>query len=650
MINFYDEFLDYLPQKVRNSSDFQKILKIFSKMIEEANDISEDVIQVKLVDDLYKKFLENKEQRYLDTRTTILKTALNEMFWTLNDANQSVVLYNKLRDLYKRLGYNTLSIDMIKKMGDVLTGENIIANKSFNYNKGKYSGYLYIFDLVEKAQIQGFNVGGFLKLLEGTESDPKQPFTYRVETSLFRETYEQTVHPMVHPIGFGYFIRTVLEFIFEDYFSSKEEKTLLEAKIRCLQPDGSYTELDLLKEYDLESFKEEKQGELKRFWVIVRDKITKERIKFVSDYDNSVKSYSLDNLEVTNIELVNSGEGILTINTKDNKVIDIDYNQYFINRKKFVEIKFNIDGDLDKKLYKTYIPIQPDDLKKVPGKNYLTAIKITPDDLFKYSLDEINGKTIKEYDRNCGFIYKIKTEYITTIKDQIWFEKDIHHDDWFSRRNKCSAFDFFVDRLEDWGKNPPEISIPYIAQTGLYVGMSKADCDCVTYYVGLAHDECKNNKWMPVIDEYYVGQKSKRYNPDYYNQPLPEINDMNKYTDYWIYEQPVYDKIVSKTEVKSTKYEEGLEYKPAFEALYSSLELNELKDYFDNPKEEFSISKEIPFEFEDTIRKFNSNLNYYISSIIEDNYNKIEEEFNIEDIKTIIPPTNNRKKAKLKKR
>ena len=240
MLTYYEEFIDLLPDEVKESEDFQRLIKIFFELLEEPADISVNTTQVRLVDSLFEKFSKTKEIRYSDTRSTILKTALNEMFWTLDDASKSKDLYDKLAELYKKLGISTQSIDMVKKIDQILTDQNIIVNKSFNYNKGKYTGYLYIFDLIEKAQIQGLNTGGFLKLIEGTDLDPKEPFNYRVETSLYKETYEQTIHPMVHPIGFGYVVRTILEFAFEDYFSSKAEITLEQAIIQCLQPDGSY--------------------------------------------------------------------------------------------------------------------------------------------------------------------------------------------------------------------------------------------------------------------------------------------------------------------------------------------------------------------------------------------------------------------------
>ena len=80
MLSYYEEFIDLLPDEVKNSDDFQKLIKIFFELLEESADLSVNTTQVKLVDSLFEKFSKTKEVRYSDTRTTILKTALNEYF------------------------------------------------------------------------------------------------------------------------------------------------------------------------------------------------------------------------------------------------------------------------------------------------------------------------------------------------------------------------------------------------------------------------------------------------------------------------------------------------------------------------------------------------------------------------------------------
>ena len=142
MLTYYEEFIDLLPDEVKESEDFQRLIKIFFELLEEPADISVNTTQVRLVDSLFEKFSKTKEIRYSDTRSTILKTALNEMFWTLDDASKSKDLYDKLAELYKKLGISTQSIDMVKKIDQILTDQNIIVNKSFNYNRKKYTGYL----------------------------------------------------------------------------------------------------------------------------------------------------------------------------------------------------------------------------------------------------------------------------------------------------------------------------------------------------------------------------------------------------------------------------------------------------------------------------------------------------------------------------
>ena len=61
MLSYYEEFIDLLPDEVKNSDDFQKLIKIFFELLEESADLSVNTTQVKLVDSLFEKFSKTKE-------------------------------------------------------------------------------------------------------------------------------------------------------------------------------------------------------------------------------------------------------------------------------------------------------------------------------------------------------------------------------------------------------------------------------------------------------------------------------------------------------------------------------------------------------------------------------------------------------------
>ena len=56
MLTYYEEFIDLLPDEVKESEDFQRLIKIFFELLEESADISVNTTQVRLVDSLFEKF------------------------------------------------------------------------------------------------------------------------------------------------------------------------------------------------------------------------------------------------------------------------------------------------------------------------------------------------------------------------------------------------------------------------------------------------------------------------------------------------------------------------------------------------------------------------------------------------------------------
>ena len=554
--DLYSEIIQFVPEAMREDPDFQRLIHLYCKTLEETFEYSDDVIQTKLVDSLMEKFSKTNESRYADFRQDILRVLLNELFYTIDDAENSGVLYNKLEEVYNRVGLSVSGLEIAKMLDRIITEQNIVANKSFNQNKGKYSGFVYINNLIDLA-ISGVEKteSNYFKLIEGTRDNPKEPFNYRVETSHYKETYEELVKPLVHPLGFGYVVSTMLFILLEDYFGLRLEQTLEYAEIRCLQQDGSYTTTNLLEKYELVSFNEyTKENGTNRFILRVRDPLTNENLRFVGDYDNTLVLYGVDNLKIFDVQLRIPESGIFTPVLGDKgELLSLEYNQYFINRKKQVDFTFRVLGDSTNRVYTSYIPIDPDSLRRVDGQNYIEPITITADMLVEKSIEEVFGYTIEVYPMSCGIHYSIKKEYISTLEEELKLKYDFKTFDYFPRKNRVKK-DWYLRKVES-----------FIDSSIIKDNYTDEEAKEV-----LRHLRYPDKGPLQYIDYNLVPEEGDLLqDADYRDYPLPELNFLGKDTNYWLYEQPIYNQRINESIISPDPYRyqdsTNIDYNPCWD-------------------------------------------------------------------------------------
>lgn len=554
--NLYSEIIQFVPEAMREDPDFQRLIHLYCKVLEETFEYSNDVIQTKLVDSLMEKFSKTNESRYTDFRQDILRVLLNELFYTIDDAENSGVLYNKLEEVYNRVGLSVSGLEIAKMLDRIITEQNIVASKSFNQNKGKYSGFVYINNLIDLA-ISGVEKteSNYFRLIEGTRDNPKEPFNYRVETSHYKETYEELVKPLVHPLGFGYVVSTMLFILLEDYFGLRLEQTLEYAEIRCLQQDGSYTTTNLLEKYELVSFNEyTKENGTNRFILRVRDPLTNENLRFVGDYDNTLVLYGVDNLKIFDVQLRIPESGVFTPVLGDKgELLSLEYNQYFINRKRQVDFTFRVLGDSTNRVYTSYIPIDPDSLRRVDGQNYIEPITITADMLVEKSIEEVFGYTIEVYPMSCGIHYSIKKEYISTLEEELKLKYDFKTFDYFPRKNRVK---------KDWYLRKVESFIDSSIIKDNYTDEEAREI--------LSHLRYPDKGPLQYIGYNLVPEESGlRLDADYRDYPLPELNFLGKDTNYWLYEQPIYNQRINESIISPDPYRyqdsTNIDYNPCWD-------------------------------------------------------------------------------------
>ena len=470
-MTLFDELFDTLPTHLTNDKDFTDILRLFFDVIEERYELSQDLIQSKMIDVLFEKFLKTNNLRLYNRRAELLKFHLNELFLAVENAYKDETFYKRIKSDFEKLGLETPSdLNIEEKLLKSLNQQRVNSNKIFNKNKGKLISFIYAFQVISNASIQAFNASdGFIRIIENihpTTGEPI-PFSYRVESSLYKETFDTIIKPLTHPIGFGNAFATLLTFIFEDYFLVKETKTLESCVIRCLNPDGTYSETNVLENQYL-GFNETLTDKGTEFWLKYSDKDTNEIKKLLVSSDNIIKIYSLDNLKIKSIRLKDPLQGFFNeIKDQSGNIQAIDYHQYFINRKKSLWLFFTLDNDLSNKEYTSIINYDPDQFSVVVGESYLKPMRISAADIINSVYGDFHGRLVETLSRTCGVHYNIKVERITQVKEELSFVDNKGFLDYVSRvpktiyKNRNNNFHLYpfetsaneIPKFEILGKN-----------------------------------------------------------------------------------------------------------------------------------------------------------------------------------------------------
>ena len=466
-MTLFDELFDTLPTHLTNDKDFTDILRLFFDVIEERYELSQDLIQSKMIDVLFEKFLKTNNLRLYNRRAELLKFHLNELFLAVENAYKDETFYKRIKSDFEKLGLETPSnLNIEEKLLKSLNQQRVNSNKIFNKNKGKLISFIYAFQVISNASIQAFNASdGFIRIIENihpTTGEPI-PFSYRVESSLYKETFDTIIKPLTHPIGFGNAFATLLTFIFEDYFLVKETKTLESCVIRCLNPDGTYSETNVLENQFL-GFNETLTDKGTEFWLKYSDKDTNEIKKLLVSSDNIIKIYSLDNLKIKSIRLKDPLQGFFNeIKDSSGNIQAIDYHQYFINRKKSLWLFFTLDNDLSNKEYTSIINYDPDQFSVVVGESYLKPMRISAADIINSVYGDFHGRLVETLSRTCGVHYNIKVERITQVKEELSFVDNKGFLDYVSRVpktiDKNSNNNFHLYPLETSANEIPKFEI-----------------------------------------------------------------------------------------------------------------------------------------------------------------------------------------------
>ena len=137
-MTLFDELFDTLPTHLTNDKDFTDILRLFFDVIEERYELSQDLIQSKMIDVLFEKFLKTNNLRLYNRRAELLKFHLNELFLAVENAYKDETFYKRIKSDFEKLGLETPSdLNIEEKLLKSLNQQRVNSNKIFNKNKGK---------------------------------------------------------------------------------------------------------------------------------------------------------------------------------------------------------------------------------------------------------------------------------------------------------------------------------------------------------------------------------------------------------------------------------------------------------------------------------------------------------------------------------
>jgi hypothetical protein len=270
-----------IPQDVKDKKVLYDSILILLDYIEENTNFSFDISKIfstenaEIKNALVSAYLEN------------LKTAYEK---AVLDDNIS----ERLQEAYAQIGMQ-YTPNIIENISEVLNNEYIYTAKEFKQKKGTVPAIEYAYNAIRGTGLQTIEVNTDLQdkvfsIKEGTDTE-NIPFIFRVEGSLYKEVYENTVKPIVHPVGFGYLYSKLSSLFFDEFVNVKVTYPNTIVKVVCTI--GSSLDYS---SFTVTNIIEEKDEFLHRKITVI---FGNNNLKLVRNYDTTVILYDLEDNIIT---------------------------------------------------------------------------------------------------------------------------------------------------------------------------------------------------------------------------------------------------------------------------------------------------------------------------------------------------------------
>lgn len=446
-----------IPENFQDVESLDKLLEIYFSSTADSDEIVKDPLKVLSTDFLIKKTNDTLNVNYDKIKEELFKIHLQEIFKTFEEVESNEDIYNKFKILYAALGISDDELKIAANIDEKINEEYINAAKSFKTKKGTKAGFFFVYDIINKAGIQALNNDAIFDIIEGTDDNPNQPYQYTIKTTLYKEVVKETLIPLAHPLGFEWHFIRLLFLYLEDYFGLNQIKTIKDIVITCYygndinQTPVIDSTFGAVRDFTIDTDQDQNEKVVIDFEPLnpypgilpskqnglrlIRDyngRITlfnKQRKQIVEEapYNGSTKY-----LEISELRLAETNTGLLDIFKsgildvyKDDEDVDLDgitdytyvtearFREYTIIDRDYVDLEYQIVGDLPDKWYRTRIPLQNKSVSE--NKKLFEAVHINRDDIFDNSFD-YDGTVEKDYG-NCLLTYGTEYAYEVTTSD-----------------------------------------------------------------------------------------------------------------------------------------------------------------------------------------------------------------------------------------
>ena len=378
-------------------------------IIDNTNDLNDDMVKA-----LYET-LEELNPYALDisnvynnpntnTQIEMVKIYAEALYFGIQKALNSAAVITKLREKSEQLNVST-TFDEVKFYKKLIR-EYFSNYTIFKQSKGLNQAIRYAYNIIATSGLQPdldpYTTNDGFRIEWGTEENPEQPFTIKVEGLLDPILYEGSVKQIAHPVGFAY-VYTVTKYLefteyIDDWFTYKVNEIKISTTVEYSFDEYDYSDRTVV---DIQTAKDVQNRER---IIIVFD--NNEMI--VKDFNRKIYFYNAD--------------GSIQKEFPEGYILDLDYNIEFEFRLKDEFEELNSEGvywdyvwdnitELD--LRKNYVigdrnliigkfPVQPSlsDIKiKIGNIDYAHPYKF-PDEEHEYYPPEMEDFITKAINKN----------------------------------------------------------------------------------------------------------------------------------------------------------------------------------------------------------------------------------------------------------
>ena len=469
-----------IPQNLKDSETIKKLIDLYFINLREQQEISEDPIKLLDTNFLIEKQQEIsadvKDSKFLDIKTELFKIHLDEIYKIFESVVDSDEIYSKYKEVYNKLNINTDDLKIDFNLDNEINENYITASKTFKTKKGTKAGFFFVNDIVNKVNLDLLNSDNFFGIVEGTETNPNEPYSYTIRASLYKEVFKETILPLSHPVGFEWHFLRLLYLSLSDNFGLEERQNITFLTITCYnildesdinrqilvtnsenidtgEKVITYGDFGKVKNFTISEDSEKRERVVIDFYAVnpyPLDNITQDGIRIVRDYNGRLIIYTrqdeilfhnqttnedeIINLEIEEVKLANPSQGKLKVFKKIKKIKGIDvqvvdsvrFEEFSIFNLDKIELKYSFVGgtalidsevltDENRKwIYSTII------LKnKVISEDirFFSPVDFSRETLIEGSGDNFDGRIIEDRGLNCNLQYDIDYTYNVLTTD-----------------------------------------------------------------------------------------------------------------------------------------------------------------------------------------------------------------------------------------